>query len=307
MPMVRRMAPPPVSSPEGDSENGETFQDFQRAMLNILEDFDEEKQWLAQSQRAFLNILEDFDLERIKVANAYRRTEIVNKELEEFAYVASHDLKAPLRVIDNASRWLEEDLQEHLTPETRANMKLLRGRVGRMEKLLDDLMEYSRIGRTVDDGYAETVTGKAMMENILALLSPPAGFTVISSPEFAEIHVRRMPLQQILMNLIGNAIKHHNKKSGCIEITMNENDGYYAFAVKDDGPGIPEEFHEQVFKMFHTLRPRDQVEGSGMGLAMVRKNVEVFGGTLNLESSENKGSTFRFTWPKQQQFRREYE
>jgi signal transduction histidine kinase len=168
-------------------------------------------------------------------------------------------------------------------------------------------MAYSRIGRTVDDKYAETVTGKVMMENILALLSPPAGFTVISSPTFADIDVRRMPLQQILMNLIGNAIKHHNQKSGCIEITMDENDGYYVFAVKDDGPGIPGEFHDQVFKMFHTLKPRDQVEGSGMGLAMVRKNVEVFGGTVNLESSENRGSTFRFTWPKQQELKREYE
>ena len=139
-------------------ENEENFQDFQRAMLNILEDFDEEKHWLEQSQSAFLNILEDFDLEKDKVAKAYRRIEAVNKELEEFAYIASHDLKAPLRVIDNASKWLEEDLQEHLTPETRENMNLLRGRVGRMEKLLDDLLEYSRIGRTVDERYAEVVT-----------------------------------------------------------------------------------------------------------------------------------------------------
>lgn len=307
MPEDSRIAAPLVSSPERDREYGEFFQDFQRAMLNILEDFDEEKQRLEQSQRAFLNILEDFDLEKIKVANAHRRAEIANKELEEFAYVASHDLKAPLRVIDNASKWLEEDLQEHLTPETREHMKLLRGRVGRMEQLLDDLIEYSRIGRTADDGYTETVTGSAMIENILALLSPSAGFTVISSPGMANIQVRRMPLQQILINLIGNAIKHHNKISGLIEITMDESDGYYAFAVKDDGPGIPEQFHDQVFKMFHTLKPRDQVEGSGMGLAMVRKNVEVFGGTLKLHSSETRGSTFRFTWPKQQQFKRQYE
>ena len=85
---------------------------------------------------------------------------------------------------------------------------------------------------------------------------------------------------------------------------MRDSDEYYDFAVKDDGPGIPAQFHDQIFKMFHTLRPRDQVEGSGMGLAMVRKNVEVFGGTLNLESSEGKGSVFRFTWPKQQKIKR---
>jgi signal transduction histidine kinase len=304
-----RMETRPISS-EWDSRSGalrekeEDFQDFQRAMLNILEDFDEEKHWLEQSQSAFLNILEDFDLEKDKVAKAYRRIEAVNKELEEFAYIASHDLKAPLRVIDNASKWLEEDLQEHLTPETRENMNLLRGRVGRMEKLLDDLLEYSRIGRTVDERYAEVVTGSAMIDNILTLLAPPRGFTVASSPGFADINVQRMPLQQILMNLVGNAIKHHDKKKGHIEVTMEDGESYFTFAVRDDGPGIPAQFQDQIFKMFHTLKPRDQVEGSGMGLAMVRKNVEVFGGTLDLESSEGKGSVFRFTWPKQQRMKR---
>jgi two-component system sensor kinase FixL len=286
-------------------EKEEDFQDFQRAMLNILEDFDEEKHWLEQSQSAFLNILEDFDLEKDKVAKAYRRIEAVNTELEEFAYIASHDLKAPLRVIDNTSKWLEEDLQEHLTPETRENMNLLRGRVRRMEKLLDDLLEYSRIGRTVDERYAEIITGTAMIDNILALLSPPEGFTVKVSPGFSDINVPRMPLQQILMNLIGNAIKHHDKKTGCIEVTMTDGAEYYYFAVKDDGHGISTQFHDQIFKMFHTLKPRDQVEGSGMGLAMVRKNVEVFGGTINLESSEGNGSIFRFAWPKRQKMKKE--
>jgi len=227
-------------------------------------------------------------------------------ELEGFAYAASHDLKAPLRVIDNASKWLEEDLAEHLSGENRENMQLLRGRVGRMEKLLDDLLEYSRVGRATDDGrYVEIVTGDVLMDNILALLSPPKGFTVKVSPGFAGIHVCRMPLQQILMNLVSNAIKHHDKKTGCIAVTVADRGPDYAFAVKDDGPGISAQFHEQIFKMFQTLRPRDQVEGSGMGLAMVRKNIEVYGGTLELESAEGQGSVFRFTWPKQQQKRGE--
>jgi signal transduction histidine kinase len=227
----------------------------------------------------------------------------VNQELEEFAYVASHDLKAPLRVIDNASKWLEEDLQEHLTSEDRENMNLLRGRVGRMEKLLDDLLEYSRIGRATDGRYVELVTGDVLMDNVVALLSPRQGFTVKVSPRFAGIRVRTMPLQQILMNLIDNAIKHHDKKTGCIEVTVEDRAAAYAFAVKDDGPGIPAQFHDQVFKMFQTLRPRDQVEGSGMGLAMVRKNIEVFGGTFDLESAAGRGSIFRFTWPKQQKLK----
>jgi signal transduction histidine kinase len=220
-----------------------------------------------------------------------------NQELEEFAHVASHDLKAPLRVIHNASQWLEEDLAEHLTNDTRETMNMLRGRVVRMEKLLDDLLEYASIGGKNDPAFTEFLAGDALMHNILELLSPK-NFTVTVSPSFADIRVARMPLQQILMNLISNAIKHHDKKSGCIEVSVEDLGSSYLFAVKDDGPGIAEQFHQQIFKMFQTLRPRDQVEGSGMGLAMVRKNIEVHGGTLKLESAEGMGSTFRFTWPK---------
>jgi len=109
-----------------------------------------------------------------------------------------------------------------------------------------------------------------------------------------------MPLQQILMNLISNAIKHHDKAQGCIEVSVEDCADRYVFAVQDDGPGIAARFHDQIFKMFQTLRPRDQVEGSGMGLAMVRKHVELHGGTIGVESGQGRGSIFRFTWPKQQ-------
>lgn len=221
-----------------------------------------------------------------------------NRDLEEFAHVASHDLKAPLRAIRNASQWLEEDLEEHLTTDTRDTMKLLRGRVTRMEKLLDDLLEYARIGGKNDPAFTELLAGDALMHNVLELLSPN-NFTVTVSPSFKDIRVARMPLQQILMNLVSNAIKHHDKTSGCIDVNVEDLGSSYSFAVKDDGPGIAEQFHEQIFKVFLTLRPRDQVEGSGMGLAMVRKHVEVHGGTLKLESAEGMGSTFRFTWPKE--------
>ena len=286
-------------------EERSRFARAQTALLNILEDFDGEKRRLQESQRAFLNILEDIDLENAKVTAAYRRIEEINKELAEFAYAASHDLKAPLRVIDNASRWIEEDLQTHLTGEVRENMNLLRSRVGRMEKLLDDLLDYSRIGRSFDDRFSEVISGRLLMENVLGLLCPPDTFIVTATPAFMAVEVARMPLQQILMNLIGNAIKHHDRKSGRIDVAVEDAGAFHRFSVKDDGPGIPPQFHEQVFKMFQTLKPRDQVEGSGMGLAMVRKNIDVFGGTLELDSTEGKGSTFRFSWPKRQQLVRE--
>jgi PAS domain S-box-containing protein len=228
-----------------------------------------------------------------------RELRAANADLEQFAYSASHDLQAPLRVIDNVSQWLEEDLHEHITPETRSHLNLLRGRVKRMEKLLEDLLEYARIGRTSASGKGELVAGDALINDIVALL-PRDGYAVRVSPAFAQIRVRRMPLQQILMNLIGNAIKHHHRKVGHIEVTVEDAGAQYAFAVRDDGPGIAPRFHEQIFGMFQTLKPRDHVEGSGMGLALVRKYVDLFGGTLSLDSVEGEGSTFRFTWPKDQ-------
>jgi PAS domain S-box-containing protein len=222
-----------------------------------------------------------------------------NADLEQFAYSASHDLKSPLRVIANASKWLEEDLRPHLTPETREHIDLLRGRVVRMDKLLDDLLAYARIGRTPDKWKLQTIMGDALLNDVLALL-PCEGFQVIISPAFAQIRLCRMPLSQVLMNLIDNAIKHHGGKTGRIEITVEDRGARYEFAVKDDGPGIAPEFHERIFKLFQTLKPKDQVEGAGMGLALVRKWVELFGGTIRVDSTDGEGSAFRFTWPKEQ-------
>jgi PAS domain S-box-containing protein len=225
-----------------------------------------------------------------------------NADLEQFAYLASHDLKAPLRVISNTSQWLEEDLAEHLTDETREHLALMRGRISRMDKLLEDLLAYSRVGRAADKRYTEIISGDVLVDDILMLLSTE-DFTVRVNPALRDIQVCRMPLQQILMNLVDNAIKHHHKKKGFIDVTVEDAGEAYSFAVKDDGPGIPPQFHDEIFKMFQTLKPKDQVEGSGMGLAVVRKALEVFGGRLQLESAEGQGSTFRFTWPKQQQRR----
>ncbi len=240
---------------------------------------------------------EKAEAELLRYTKALERS---NQELDAFAYAASHDLKAPLRVIRNTSMWLEEDLAQHLTPDSLENMQLLRSRVRRMERLLEDLLEYSRIGRDMDTRPTEAISGAALMADIIGLVAPPEGFTVVVEPSVATIKVYRMPLQQVLVNLISNAIKHHDKKAGRIEVSVEDLGSRFRFSVKDDGPGIPPQYHEQIFKMFQTLKPRDQVEGSGLGLAIVRKHVESAGGTIRLESAVGGGSTFSFTWPKRE-------
>lgn len=224
--------------------------------------------------------------------------EYSNKELDQFAYVACHDLKAPLRVIDNSSKFLEEDLEEYLSKENRKDMNLLRNRVLRMEKLLDDLLTYSKVGR--EKVKQEIISGEDMIHDTILLLSPPENFTITVNNHFKSMQTNRMPLKQILHNLVNNAIKHHGKETGTINIVLEEgNSDYYAIKVIDDGVGIPAEFHEKVFKMFQTLKPRDQVEGSGMGLALILKIVQHIGAKIELSSEVGKGCCFTLWWPKE--------
>jgi signal transduction histidine kinase len=217
-----------------------------------------------------------------------------NRELDEFAYVASHDLKAPLQDVRNLSEWIREDSGDKLPETSGRHMALLVDRVRRMERLLDDLLDYSRAGRP---GQAsESVSLDDVAADVAAFFGPPNGFTIEHSGDVPTMWTPRAPLEQVLRNLVGNAIKHHDRAEGHITIAMKAAGDRVSVCVIDDGPGIPAEFHERVFRMFQTLRSRDEVEGSGMGLAIVRKTVEAYGGSVALESS-GRGTAISFTWP----------
>jgi PAS domain S-box-containing protein len=220
-----------------------------------------------------------------------------NRELDQFAYVTSHDLKAPLRGIANLSRWIEEDLGERVNAEARGHLDLLRGRVSRMEALIDAILEYSRVGRK--KGKVEPVPVRRLLDDVVDLLAPPPGFAVTLPPEMPVVRTERARLQQVFMNLIGNAIKHHpEKERGAVAVGVEDAGAFWRFSVSDNGRGIPRRFHEKVFAVFQTLEARDKVEGTGIGLAIVKKVVESKGGRVELESDEGQGATFRFTWPK---------
>lgn len=225
-----------------------------------------------------------------------RALERSNAELDDFAYVASHDLKAPLRDIQTLAEWVVEDGSEALPEPSAKHLRLIGARIARMERLLDDLLAYSRAARA--SGEPETIDVRQAIHEVAAVALPPSGFALSVSGPALTLHAARAPFETVLRNLMSNAVKHHHSGEGKIDVDIVDLGDTVDVAVTDDGPGIPETFHDRVFRMFQTLRPRDEIEGSGMGLATVKKIVESRGGTIALESTEGRGTTVRFTWPK---------
>ena len=220
--------------------------------------------------------------------------QFANEELDRFADIASHDLRTPLQGVKSLVGWIEKDNQETLADESKEHLRLVRVRITRLEKLLDDLLEYSRAGRQQLD--LEDVEVRALITDTLQILDLPDTAIVELEGAFPTIHTARTPLQQVLQNIIGNAVKHHDKDSARIAVACSHDAGRLEFSVTDDGPGVPVEYRERVFEMFETLRSRDDVEGSGMGLALVKRIVERFGGSISIDDAPGRGAVVRFTW-----------
>ena len=224
-----------------------------------------------------------------------RRLSQTNKELETFAYVASHDLKSPLRGISQLSGWIEEDLSSGDTEELTKHTAMMRNRIARMEKLLDDLLVFYRAGKT--DGNLSQVDVAQMAQELFDIHNNKPGLRLELGNNLPRFETLATPFEQVIRNFFSNAIKHHDRDSGVIRLSCNTLDnGFYQFQVCDDGPGIPEKFQERVFGMFQTLKPRDELEGSGMGLALIKKIVETYAGHISLHS-QGRGCCFTFTWP----------
>jgi len=218
-----------------------------------------------------------------------------NHDLEQFAYTISHDLKAPLRGVANLAEWIGEDMMETATPEAAENIKLLRARVALMQELLDGLLTYSRAGHT--DTTTSEVAVEEVLGDIVAMQAPPPGFVVAYEGEKLTLRTQRVALQVVLENLIGNSIKHHDRAEGRIIVATRRVDGVVEFAVSDDGPGIAVRHHQRIFDIFQTLRGAGEREGSGIGLAIVKRKVENHGGAIRVESTPPaRGTRFVFTW-----------
>lgn len=221
-----------------------------------------------------------------------------NRDLDQFAYVASHDLKAPLRGISSLTTWIEEDLGPSLDPKVADHLRLMRSRVERLELLIEGILSYSQAGRA--DNSASPVDTRAVATRTIELASPPREVVVELAPgSWPTLTAVSVQLEQVWLNLVSNAIKHGRRADGGGRVVLGcvgQDGALWHFTVADDGPGIPTEFQHRVFEMFQRLQPRDKVEGAGIGLAVVRKLVTGNGGRVWAETPPHGGATMHFTW-----------
>ena len=222
--------------------------------------------------------------------------EAVNKELKDFAYIVSHDLKAPLRAVNQLAQWISQDYADVFDEDGKEQMALLISRVNRMDSLIQGILQYSRIGRII--GKEEQVDMNILVEEVKNLISLPDSFQIAVKGRLPIVQGDITRMEQVFLNLLSNAVKYMDKSKGKVNIKCSDEKRYWKFSVSDNGPGIEEKHFETIFQIFQTLTSRDERESTGIGLTLVKKIVELYGGKIWVESKIGKGTTFYFTLPK---------
>lgn len=230
-------------------------------------------------------------------ARLLKKIEGVNKELKDFAYIVSHDLKAPLRSIGSLATWLESDHAEQLNDEGLELIHLLKGRVERMQNLIDGVLQYSRLGRIRDA--LLPVDLEQILPDVIEFIAPPEHIHIGIDTPLPTVTAEKIRLEQVFQNLLSNAVKYMDKPRGEVKIGCSDEDDFWKFWVRDNGPGIEEKHFDKIFQIFQTLNARDDYESTGVGLTLIKKIIEMYGGQIWLESTPGEGTTFFFTLPKE--------
>ena len=239
--------------------------------------------------------------ERIKIeqkqASTLRDLQSANQELNDFAYIIAHDLKAPFRAIGSLTSWLLSDFLGQLDTDGQELVKLLHGRAERLNGLIDALLQYVRVTR-IDETLQE-VDLNALVNGVIRALSPPEEMEISLETPLPRIRFEPKRAEQLFHSLLDNAIRYMDKSIGIVRISLvSEDADWWQFSVADNGPGIDGLYFDKIFGVFQTLQARDQMESSGMGLALARKIVNKFGGAIWVTSQLGTGSAFYFTLPK---------
>jgi signal transduction histidine kinase len=218
-----------------------------------------------------------------------------NQELDQFAQIVSHDLKTPLRGIDNVITWMEEDHSREFTPKVKEYITLIKGRVERTESLIGGILSYAKIGKETQP--KEMVNVDELIDEVVETSVVNQDIKITKGP-MPNLFTERLPLLQVFSNLISNAVKHHDKLNGTVSITHIEHEDRYEFLVEDNGPGISPQYHSKIFMIFQTLKESNGITNTGVGLAIVKKILDERDQQINITSIPGVGTTFSFTWPK---------
>jgi len=222
--------------------------------------------------------------------------EAANQELKDFAYVISHDLRAPLRGVSSIAHWLITRYGSVFDKDGQELIDLLGGRVRRMEQMINGVLEYSRIGR--DKATLSQVDLATVIPQIVLDIVPTDRMTVLIEGDLPTVNVEATRIRQVFQNLIDNAVKFMDKPQGEIQIGCLPDEALWCFYVRDNGCGIPAEHFDRIFQLFQTLQPKDQQESTGVGLALTKRIIEQYGGKIWVKSTVSVGTTFFFTLPR---------
>ena len=257
-----------------------------------------------QLNKAMVNLLEDLQDNQNQLETTAKQLTASNSELKEFAYIVSHDLKAPLRAISQLTHWISSDYSDAFDDEGRMQMDLILQRVKRMDGLIDGILRYSRVGRV--RGKVERLDLNILVDEIIESIVPPEIIHVAIESKLPVVYLDSIRVGQVFQNLIENAIKYMDKDRGAINVGCADEGAFWEFSVSDNGPGIDKKYHDKIFQIFQTLAPRDEHESTGIGLSLVKKIIGLYGGSVWLESESGCGTTFFFTLPKKGEDDEEY-
>jgi len=253
---------------------------------------------LTQTNKQLKQEIVERELAEQRQTELIKEVDKINNELKDFASIVSHDLKAPLRGIKSLASWILDDYSDKLDERANEQMHLLLGRVERMYNLIEGVLQYSRAGRLEDKPVQVNLDG--FIPEMIDMLVPPENITITVDSEMPVIECAETHIMQLFQNLLSNAIKYMDKPQGRINIECAEEDGFWKFSIADNGPGIEEKHFEKIFKMFQALSVTKEFEGTGVGLTIAKKIVELYGGNIWVESTIGEGSTFHFTLTKQE-------
>ena len=279
-----------------EEELGKHREHLEKLVEKRTEELKEKTDKTEESRKALTYLVEDVNNAREDLEKANRDIGAVNRELQDFAYIVSHDLKAPLRAVSQLAYWISEDYAEVLDEDGKENLNLLSGRVKRMDALINGILQYSRVGRAKEK--QDKIDLDKTLPSIIETLAPPENIRITLKDELPEIVGNKTHMEQVFQNLIGNAIKFMNKPEGLITIGCRGEGSHWQFSIEDNGPGINPKYHDRIFKIFQTLSARDERESTGIGLTLVKKIIELYNGEVWVESDVGKGSSFVFTLPK---------